>query len=256
MTPALTAAELLSVWERGRGQTVPARALLLAGAAANAPPETVAALSVGQRDSLLLALRVRLFGARLLSLTACPQCAHELELDFAASEITAPALETLPETLLVEAAGYEACSRLPNGGDLIAVVTDNQAARGDAQAAACGADLLARCLRWVRRAGDEEWLENWAELPPALIAAIAARMEQADPQANVQLDLRCADCGHRWLALFDIVAHLWSELDDWARRTLREVHLLATAYSWREADILALSAQRRQLYLEMIGQAV
>jgi hypothetical protein len=30
------------------------------------------------------------------------------------------------------------------------------------------------------------------------------------------------------------------------------VHLLARAYGWRETDILALSARRRQSYIELI----
>jgi hypothetical protein len=34
---------------------------------------------------------------------------------------------------------------------------------------------------------------------------------------------------------------------------MREVHTLAAMYGWRETDILAMSAWRRQRYLEMIG---
>ena len=41
--------------------------------------------------------------------------------------------------------------------------------------------------------------------------------------------------------------------DAWALRTLAEVHRLASAYGWREQDILALSPARRQLYLGMVG---
>ena len=67
--------------------------------------------------------------------------------------------------------------------------------------------------------------------------------------------LNCADCGHRWVSAFDIVSFLWSEIDNWAKRLLREVCALATALGWREADILAMSAQRRQLYLQIIGDA-
>jgi hypothetical protein len=34
---------------------------------------------------------------------------------------------------------------------------------------------------------------------------------------------------------------------------LREVHTLAWAYGWREADILAMSPARRQFYIELVG---
>mgnify|MGYP003381458898 FL=1 len=63
----------------------------------------------------------------------------------------------------------------------------------------------------------------------------------------------CPSCDHRWSALFDIVSFFWREIDDWARRTLREVHSLGRAYGWSEADILTLSAWRRRAYLEMIA---
>jgi hypothetical protein len=33
---------------------------------------------------------------------------------------------------------------------------------------------------------------------------------------------------------------------------LREVHILASAYGWREDDILAMSPARRRIYLEML----
>ncbi|HEX2516118.1 MAG TPA: phage baseplate protein, partial [Chloroflexota bacterium] len=38
-----------------------------------------------------------------------------------------------------------------------------------------------------------------------------------------------------------------------ARRLLREVHTLARAYGWREAEILALPGRRRQTYLDLVG---
>ena len=83
---------------------------------------------------------------------------------------------------------------------------------------------------------------------------IIDQMALADPQADVQLNLSCPACNHHWQSVFDIVSFFWSEIHAWAQRTLREIHALASAYGWREADILALSPRRRQLYLEMIGK--
>ena len=39
-----------------------------------------------------------------------------------------------------------------------------------------------------------------------------------------------------------------------ARRLLREVDVLARAYGWTEADVLALSEQRRTAYLEIVRE--
>jgi hypothetical protein len=35
---------------------------------------------------------------------------------------------------------------------------------------------------------------------------------------------------------------------------LYDVHALASAYGWREADVLAMSPMRRQVYLELARQ--
>jgi hypothetical protein len=97
--------------------------------------------------------------------------------------------------------------------------------------------------------GDEQAIEA---LPEPIAARIAECMEQADPQANVQLSLVCPACGQEWRGTFDIVSYFWNEISAWAQDVLRDVHLLASAYGWRESDILTLSPWRRQCYLDMI----
>ena len=90
-------------------------------------------------------------------------------------------------------------------------------------------------------------------LPAAVLQAVAAAMAAADPQGDVELALRCPACGHVWPAAFDIGSFFWAEVDAWARVLLSEIHTLASAYGWREADVLALSPWRRRCYLELIG---
>jgi hypothetical protein len=78
-------------------------------------------------------------------------------------------------------------------------------------------------------------------------------MEELDPAASINLSLGCEDCGHHWLADFNIGSLLWDEIDGCARALLVEVHNLARAYGWTEQEILALSPQRRAAYLDMVG---
>jgi hypothetical protein len=85
-----------------------------------------------------------------------------------------------------------------------------------------------------------------------MVVAIGEQMVERDPQAEVQLDLTCPACQHHWLANFDVVTFLWSEIQTHTKRVLRDVHTLAKAYGWREADILSMSTVRRQFYLEMV----
>ena len=63
---SLSAAQLVGVWERGVGQSSLDRALtMLADAYPEMTRAELAALSVGERDARLLALRERLFGGAL-----------------------------------------------------------------------------------------------------------------------------------------------------------------------------------------------
>ena len=90
------------------------------------------------------------------------------------------------------------------------------------------------------------------ELPDEVIDLIAARIAETDPQGDVQIAMRCPQCGHDWHASFDIGPFFWSEIHTWAQRLLREVHILASAYGWREMDILMMSPRRREFYLSCI----
>ena len=43
-----------------------------------------------------------------------------------------------------------------------------------------------------------------------------------------------------------------TELEAQAKRLLRSVHVLASAYGWSESEILALSEARRDAYVELV----
>lgn len=251
---ALSASELLSVWERGLSQTPFERALQLLGAAsAGESADALARLSVGERDARLLTLREWTFGRQLISLVNCPACGEQLEINLDAdalrlrppAEAEHAASEAARAPLTVAVSGYEVSFRLPNSLDLDAVAAGTPAAVSDAAQA-----LLSRCLVEARRGGQTV---GAAELPPEVAEAIAGRMAAADPQAEVGLALDCPACGAGWQAPFDIESFFWDEIGAWARRTLGEVHVLASSYGWREADILNMSAWRRQYYLDLIG---
>jgi uncharacterized protein (UPF0212 family) len=245
----LSASQLVNLWERGPGQHPAQRALaLLEAAHPEDSPQELALLPIGRCNALLLTLREWTFGSRVSGVVTCPNCGQRLETDFSISEIRAA--EAGPrysrfevgECLSLETEGYEVQFRLPNGLDLMAVsgYSDPEAARRA---------LLEGCVLSVLRDGEVLPVDA---LPEQVTARIAESMEQADPQADVELSLSCPTCGRQWQAAFDIASYFLSEISDWAPRILRDVHALASAYGWRESDILALSPWRRQLYLDMI----
>jgi hypothetical protein len=241
---ALSAAELLDVWEHGQARSPVDRALLLLAAAC---PELdagdLAELSIGQRDAELLRLREWIFGPSVVSLATCSQCGERLELAFQVADVLAPSPARDEQLTSLSVGPYDVRFRLPNSRDLTAA-----AASGDVEE---GRRLLVeRCVLSARRDDDDE---PAGDLPAEVVAVLAEQMAQADPQGDVQLAMACPACGHEWQAAFDIVSFFWSEIHAWARRVLHEVHALASAYGWREADVLAMSPSRRQAYLELVG---
>lgn len=257
---ALSSAELLDVWDRGLRQTPLERALTILGAARpDAPPDVLAALDVGRRDALLLELRERTFGTRLTSVVACSQCGERLEFSFGTDDIrVAPVDDASARQLSME--GYEVCFRPPDSRDLAAAAL----AGADASDAADALDaldpadtpdaqrtaMIARCVIDARRGGEPVPAQS---LPAHVVDALEEGMRRAALQADVSIGIACPCCGHEWQAAFDIVSYFWSEIEACARRLLRDVHVLARAYGWHEREILAMSAARRQCYLDMVG---
>ena len=243
---SLSSAELLDIWEQGQDQVPVERALtMLAAAFPDASRETLAAFSIGERDSVLLTLRQNIFGEQLSSLADCPACQQRLEMSFSVSDIRAPSEVEPARTLSLEQSGYKMQFRLPNSLDLLAVA-------GCASPADMRGRLFQRCVVKVEYQGRAGPVATVSEIPAEIIDAAIERIAEADPQADVEVDMACPCCGHEWGAAFDIVSYLWTELHARAVSLLREVHLLASAYGWRESDILAMSSRRRRCYLEML----
>jgi len=247
---SLSAGELLTVWEHGLASSGIRRAvMLLAAAFPEHSVDQIVSFSIGTRNICLLQLRESLFGPRLASLVTCPQCGERLELELQHSDfgIDAAPVETLVghEPFCCRIDGYEIRFRLPDSRDLLEItdqaIADVEAARRQ---------LLERCLLSISRRGESLRPED---LGPERSHAVAAAMEQADATANLQVEMACPVCRHGWQAPFDVITFLWTEIDAWAKRLLREVHVLARAYGWRETDILGFSSLRRQAYLELLG---
>ena len=241
---ALTAAELLAVWERGQGRPPLDRALLLVAAASpGRSAEAAASLSIGERDAELLTLREWMFGKTMESMVTCSRCGERLEMAFNVSDMRAEVPDGGSDEPAMSVSGYELQFRIPNSTDVGAVC-------GLSEPELQRRALFERCLISIRRNGQPATAD---QLTSDVMDAVAARMAELDPQADLRLNLTCPTCQHRWQAAFDIVSFLWSEIESWAWRILREVHILASAYGWSERDILSLSAGRRKWYLEMVG---
>ena len=252
MLQPLSASDLLDLWERGENRTPIEQALvILEFAFPGLSADRLAHLTIGQRDACLLKVRELTFGSRLKGLAACPSCGERLEMAFDVGDLQ-PQEAALPDlekeggagtTASLKFSPYEVTFRLPDSADLSAVA-------GMQDIGLARRRVLEACLLEVRKDGETAAPD---ELPGEVLDAVTAHMGQAEPLANLSLAVNCPACGHSWQVVFDIVAFLWNEIDAWAARFMREVHILASAYGWHEAEILAMSTWRRQRYLEMVG---
>jgi hypothetical protein len=263
VTQVLSASDVLSVWERGYRLGVVDRALLLlASARPDLPPGSLAHLPIGLRDLELCELRRATFGHGAAAVVTCPECASLQELIFDLGAMVAalghpgaektgdrqsPDLDSREGVLSIAASGYTVWFRLPTSADVEAVALA-MAGSSDRGPEAAQRLLVERLVLEVVPASGQS-----TELAPEVAAEVGEAMLDADPAAEVRLDVCCSGCGARWEALFDIASFLWREVDALARRLAVEVHVLASAYGWRESDILSLSAWRRQLYLDLVS---
>ena len=241
---ALSAAELLEVWERGVRQHPVDRALTVLSASTGESRDELALASVGRRDALLLSLYERMAGGGLHAFAECPACTERLEYDLAVRDLLAgEGTRARDAELIMQIGDVRLRLRLLNSLDLAAAASCT-----DAEAAA---RLLAE--RAVIDAHYEAEPLEAASLPDAILEEAGARLAEVDPQAETLIDLACTNCSHVWQVVLDIESFLWAQINALAKRLLRDVHVLAVAYGWREADILAMSSVRRGFYLEMVS---
>ena len=212
------------------------------------------ALTVGDREALLLQLRRLTIGETFDCVLPCPAdgCGDRMELELQVRDLLVPAYEDVRRTYEIsteaEGARYDVSFRLPTAADLDAVAS---IARDDP---ARGAEaLLARCLSGATRDGEPVDVHA---LVPAVRAAIAEEMAQRDPQAEIELELACPVCGSAFAVVFDTAAFFMQELDERAARLMHEVHTLALHYHWSEREILQMPRRRRARYLELVSERV
>jgi len=232
----LTPQDVLGLWDRGSRLHPVERALaMLAAGCPEVPVGELAKLPLDERDHLLLELRVLTFGPRLEAVVACPKCGEWLELELPTTALLQePTSLTHGAVVALAVDGVTVQVRVPTSEDLLAA----RAAGGLADARAC---LLDRCVAAEGELSPEQRQRALDELVERL------------PHVEVAFELECTACRHGWREPFDAGEYLWTEIRAQARRLLLDVHALASAYGWREADVLAMSSTRRHAYLSMVG---
>jgi hypothetical protein len=244
----LSTTELLAIWEQGMNQSLLSKTLhLLSAACPGLELHAAAELSIGERDSRLLQLRQQLFGTRLANMTQCPQCAERIEWEGDTRELSllsqpAQRPENANGVFNLEVDDFNITFRLPNSVDIYRALETGAGP-------AATANLRSSCILDIQRGGEICKKDDLSEMA---FQKLDHAMEEADPQADIRMELKCPACSHQWEALFDISRYLWTEIDRWVPQVLEEVHILAANYGWSEQDILNMGPLRRHLYLEKV----
>ena len=233
-------AEILALWEQGLARHPLDRALLLyACARPDFPPSRIPDLPLGTINRALLRLRETCFGPHIIACIDCEHCAVRMEIALDTAQLLAAT--NMPGEFDNTPANFEIsglCFRVPCSRDLAAV-------SGESDINMAAAKLLQQCCLAHPQKMDASFADMLGEAEAAI--------ESLDSAAGIDLSLSCGNCGHRWLTDFNIGSLLWDEFDVRARSLLADVHSLARAYGWTEAEILALSPQRRSAYLDLVG---
>jgi hypothetical protein len=235
----LSQADCLALWESGQALHPLDRGLLAVHAAF---PETrgedVADWPLGRRNGALAQLRSVSFGSAIRGWTACEDCGDKLEFELDGNTLAERYSPASDGSVRVDGKVF----RLPTSRDLAFISGEH-----DPRHAAMR--LMERCML----SGAEEGLTDPTANPEWIerdLDAVGESMAEADPLAEIMLHFDCPACGGSFDQSLDLVAFLWSEVEGRARHLMLDVHTLASAYGWSEAEILSLSPARRAFYVE------
>ncbi len=213
--------------------------------------EEARALSVLDRDALLLAIRRSLFGDRVQVTVTCPDgaCGQKIDLDFHLGDMPIPRREEEAPQYEATVDGHRIIYRLPNGGD-----QEVAAPLATADLARAERAILERCIQQID--GSQGAPDLLDRLSPHQLRELEEEMARRDPQLDSEIATYCPNCGAEFSIRFDIVDFLLRELADALPQLYRQVHTLAWYYHWSESEILSLPLPKRHLYLSFLAAIV
>ena len=203
-----------------------------------------ATFTVTDFETALLGLRRFLFGDKVTCLFRdnSHACGERMELAFSITSFLEDArprthrgVERVPETpgwfRLTASAATALRFRLPLVEDQLAVLDQPHAMT-----------LLARrCIDFTR-------------LSVRTITRVEQVMEAMAPPVSRPLTGKCPGCGEPVIVSLHVARLIMDELQSSATGVHEQIHTIAAAYHWGEADILALPQRRRRAYAEIIQQ--
>lgn len=228
--------ELLNIWEQGFNKNSQQKTNdLISLYVGLAESEEIKSFSIEQKEQYLLEIRRLLFGRKFLSIANCPSCSEMIEWEMNYSDfLNVNKKVDLKKRYICNVLGYVIHYRLPNEKD-ISLYEKNQ--------------ILKNCVFLVKKNNKEIKVDN---VPSALWDKLEIEMEKSSPLSSSTINLSCPKCENKWQLYFSIIDFLWTELDQWAKRFLYDVSILARAYGWSESEIINMNPIRRSYYRNLL----
>lgn len=239
----VTSSQLMSIWEKASALSAVERAeTILLELMPELTHDALLALTIGERNLHLFNLRESLFGSSIKCMTRCQQCDESVEFTLD-SKLLQVAPSALPETFSITLEQDEYTLRLINCQDILMASQEKNLAQAEHL-------LLQRCVLQINHSENFEKLNTLSE---DSIRQLAEHLQRCDPNADIVINLDCPGCSCVWKTVFDIADFFWNEIHSRVKQLFNEIGMLAHAYGWSEADILALTQPRRHYYLNLIG---
>ncbi|GAB4191925.1 MAG: hypothetical protein Tsb002_21180 [Wenzhouxiangellaceae bacterium] len=199
----------------------------------------VATLSIGDRQYLLRQLAARLEPQPLWLNAVCGECGERFDVCYRHAEVPVKAATDDYPLVEVDTSQGQVTVRAPNGDDQQAIA---QCPDED--------DCLALLLSRIVQRCDDQPLEV-ADLSAEDIATIEGAAEAMAPEIASECISRCPHCRQDNRVALDV----YQRLQNGGSELFTDIHRLAAAYHWSEAEILSLPRQRRQIYLRLLEQS-
>lgn len=226
---------LIELWERASSEHPLDRAITLIGLCKQnaGSRRQLAELSISERDTRLYRVVGDLIGRQPTLVATCKACSAETELILDLSAIDSIAERSESNGSFAHS-GQRLAYRMPNSRDLANALNKNDPEE-------------------ARRALLRSLLGS-SGAPVAALSALEKELANRAGLEALTIRFQCSECGLAHASLFDVVDYLWRCVDARAKRALRDVHVLATAYGWTSGEILALSPARRAAHIAMVNQ--
>ncbi len=205
------------------------------------PADVWPTLTVTDFEYALLALRSHFFGEEIACKLDCPHCGAPVELSFHAADFAAASRPAQPRGIRSDPdrpgwfrlEDVAAAFRLPTVRDQAEVLGDADGARRLTQICIEPADAPARLRGRIERA-----------------------MERLAPELSRDVEGACPSCGGKVAGTIHVPFLVMEDLRRAATGVHDDVHRIASAYGWSEAEILALPRVRRRQYADRIRRLV